>query len=61
LVRTLFAQVQSLRAGRRAYVEQKARRAPVMLIFPIILCIMPVLFFVIMGPVALRILAIFGE
>jgi tight adherence protein C len=61
LVRTLFAQVQSLRAGRRAYVEQRARRAPVMLIFPIILCIMPVLFFVIMGPVALRIMELFGE
>jgi tight adherence protein C len=60
LVRTLFAQVHSLRVARRAYVEQRARRAPILLLFPIMLCIMPVLFIIIMGPVALRILEIFG-
>jgi tight adherence protein C len=60
LARTLRAQARALRARQRARAEEQARKAPIKLLFPLILCIMPVLLMLIMGPALLEARAIFG-
>jgi tight adherence protein C len=60
LVRTLRAQGRALRVSRRAHAEEQARKTPVKLLFPLILCIMPVLLMIIIGPAVLDVLTMFG-
>jgi tight adherence protein C len=60
LVRTLRAQGRALRTARRTRAEEQARKAPVKLLFPLILCIMPVLLAIIIGPAVLEVLTLFG-
>jgi tight adherence protein C len=60
LARNLRGQASALRAAQRVRAEELARQAPVKLLFPIVLCIMPVLFIVIIGPALLQALAVFG-
>lgn len=60
LVRTLGAQASVLRAMRRLHAEEKARQAPIKLLFPIVLCILPVLFLVIVAPALLKALTVLG-
>src|SRR5206468_10752954 len=52
----LRTQAQQLRIKRRQAAEAKAQQTPVKIVFPLILCIMPSLFVVIVGPGAIRIL-----
>jgi tight adherence protein C len=52
---TLRAQAKELRAKRRQRAEEKAMRIPVKILFPMIFCVLPSLFVVVLGPGAIRI------
>ena len=55
IARILNVQSQELREKRRARVEEKAASLPVKIVFPLVFCILPSLFVVILGPAALDI------
>ena len=55
----LRTQAAEMRMKRRQRAEQKAMQIPVKVIFPLMLCILPVLFIVLLGPAVLDILRIF--
>jgi len=61
LAAALRGQSQTLRSARRLRAEELARQAPVKLIFPMVLFILPVLFIVIIGPALLGALQIFSK
>jgi tight adherence protein C len=51
----LRAQSHELRVKRRQGAEERAMKIPVKLLFPMILCVMPALFIVILAPAAIKI------
>jgi tight adherence protein C len=51
----LRTQAEQLRIKRRQAIEAKAQQTPVKIVFPLILCVLPSLFVVIVGPGAIRI------
>ena len=55
----LHTQAGEMRLKRRQRAEEKAMKIPVKVIFPLLLCIMPVLFIVILGPAAINIFETF--
>ncbi len=56
----LKTQAAEMRLKRRQRAETKAMQIPVKVIFPLMLCILPVLFIVLLGPAALNVMHTFS-
>ena len=55
IANVLRAQAKELRMKRKQRAERKAMQTPVKILFPLIFCVLPALFVVVMGPGAIRI------
>ena len=60
IAEVLRVQAGEHRMKRRQRAEEKAMKIPVKVIFPLILCILPTLFIILMGPAAIRIMKTFS-
>lgn len=60
IARSLRVHSDSLRVERRQRAEEAAAKTTIKLIFPLMFCIFPSLFVIILGPAALHLLKIFG-
>lgn len=59
VARTLRVYSDTLRTGRFQRAEERAAKLPTKLLFPLILCIFPALFAVIIGPAAIQLMHVF--
>lgn len=60
IANVLRAQAKQARVKRRQNAEEKAMKLPVKVLFPLLFCIFPVLFIVLLGPAAIRIIQAFS-
>jgi tight adherence protein C len=61
IARVLRVQADEMRTKRRQRAQEKAFASPVKLVFPLVFCIFPSLFIVLLGPAALQIAEVFGN
>jgi tight adherence protein C len=57
----LREQAGELRVRRRQRAEEKAQKVPVKIVFPVLFCIFPVFFIIVIGPGAIRIAQVFSH
>jgi tight adherence protein C len=55
IAQVLRVQAEQMRTRRRQRAEQQAQAAPIKMMFPLVLCIFPTLFIVILGPAGIQI------
>lgn len=60
LVDTLRVQAEEVRRKRKFRAEQRAMQVPVKVVFPLMVCILPTLFIVLLGPAIISMIALFS-
>jgi tight adherence protein C len=55
IANVLRSQANELRVKRRQNAEEQAMKVPIKILFPMIFCVLPALFVVVLGPGAIRI------
>ena len=61
IANTLRVQAATIRQKRRQRIEESAMKAPIKMLFPLLIFVFPALFVVILGPAAIRIFQMFQE
>jgi tight adherence protein C len=57
----LRIQAKDMRVKRRQLAEERAMKVPIKVLFPVLFCIFPALFVVILGPAIMRIADVFTK